>query len=186
LAALPHNSMRYVHTGFNNVLYMRSLFSSDKGECFPTSQDISRVWWSRCFHFVATWSFHVRRLSKCSPRYLNASTWGTTVWLMYTGGQCPRRRVNVMCEDLVSLIFSRQFRVQSSTRCRWSCRLTEANTGSVWVVKMAAIEGCEWFAACSLCLWTVITRHYDSFIVIPSDCQTTKKHTTVEKRTLKH
>jgi hypothetical protein len=115
---------------------MRSLFSSDKGECFPISQDMSRVLRSRCFLFVTTWSFHVRRLSKWSPTYLTVSTWGTTVWLMYTGGQCPRRRVNVMCEDLVSLIFSRHFRVQISTWCRWSCRLTEANTRSVWVVKM--------------------------------------------------
>jgi len=56
----------------------------------------------------------VRRLSKRSPRYLTVSAWGTTVWLMYTGGQCPRRRVNVMCEDLVSFIFSPHFRVQFS------------------------------------------------------------------------
>jgi hypothetical protein len=52
--------------------------------------------------FVATWFFQVRRLSKCSPRYLTVSAWGTTVWLMYTGAHCPRRRVNVTYEDLVS------------------------------------------------------------------------------------
>jgi hypothetical protein len=42
---------------------------------------------SSCLRFVATWFFQVRRLSKCSPRYLTISAWGTTVWLMYTGGR---------------------------------------------------------------------------------------------------
>jgi hypothetical protein len=50
-------------------------------------------------------------------RYLTVSAWRTAVWLMYTGGQCPRRRVNVMCEDLVS-VFILQFRVQVSIERR--------------------------------------------------------------------
>jgi len=87
--------------------------------------------------FVATWFFQVRRLSKWSPRYLTVSAWGTTVLLMYTGGQCPHQRVNVMCEDLVSFIFSLHFRVQVSIVRRWSWWLAEANVGSGWVVKMA-------------------------------------------------
>jgi hypothetical protein len=78
----------------------------------------------------------VRRLSKWSPRYLTVCTWGTTVWLMYSGGQCPRRRVNVMCENLVSFIFSLHFRVQFSIVRRWSWRLVEAKVGSGWVLKM--------------------------------------------------
>ena len=57
------------------------------------SQFISRVLRSSCLCLVATWFFQVRRLSKWSPRYLTVSTWDTTVWLMYIGGQCPRRRV---------------------------------------------------------------------------------------------
>jgi hypothetical protein len=59
------------------------------------NQFISRVSRSSCLRFVITWFFQVRLLSKWSPRYLTVSAWGTTVWLMYTGGQCPRRRVNV-------------------------------------------------------------------------------------------
>ena len=50
------------------------------------SQDISRVLCSICFRFVAMWFFEVKRLSKCSPRYLIVSAWVTTVWLMYTAG----------------------------------------------------------------------------------------------------
>jgi len=112
---------------------MRSLFSNDRGEWCPMSQHISRVWRSSCLRFVFTWSFQVRRLSKWSPRYLTASAWGTTVWLIYTGGQWPRRRVNFMCEDLVSFVFSLHFRVQLSIVCRW--RLAEARVGSGWVVE---------------------------------------------------
>ena len=51
-------------------------------------------------------------------------------------GQCPRRRVNVMCEDLVSCIFSLHFRVQFSIVCSWSWGLAEARVGSGWVVEM--------------------------------------------------
>jgi hypothetical protein len=43
------------------------------------SQDISRDLCSGCFRFVAMWFFQVRRLSKCSARYLIVSAWGTTV-----------------------------------------------------------------------------------------------------------
>ena len=116
---------------------MRSLFSSERGECLPMSQDISRVLCSSCFRFVAMCFFQVRRLSKCSPRYLIVSAWGTTVWLMYTGGHCPRLRVNVMCLDLFSFILSLHFRVQFSILFRWSWRFAEAMVGSGWVVKMA-------------------------------------------------
>ena len=101
------------------------------------SQYISRVLRSSCLRFVVTWFFQVRRLSKWSPRYLTASAWGTIVWLIYTGGECLRRRVNVMCEDLDSFIFSLHIRVQFSTVRRWSWRLAEAKAGSEWVVVIA-------------------------------------------------
>ena len=56
LVAHPHSSIPYVHTGFSTVLYMRSLFSIDRGECFPMSQYISRVLRSSFLRFIATWS----------------------------------------------------------------------------------------------------------------------------------
>ena len=61
--AHPHNSSPYVHTGFNTVLYSRSLFSSDRGERLPMSQFNSRVLMSSCLRLVPTWSFQVNRLS---------------------------------------------------------------------------------------------------------------------------
>ena len=82
------------------------------------SQDMSWVLCSSCFCLVAMWFFQVRRLSECSPRHLIVSAWGRTVWLMYTGWHCPCLRVNVMCLDLFSFIFSLHFRVQFSILCR--------------------------------------------------------------------
>ena len=38
---------------------MRSLFSNDRGECFPMSQFNSRVLRSSCLRFVATWFFQL-------------------------------------------------------------------------------------------------------------------------------
>jgi hypothetical protein len=116
---------------------MRSLFDSDSGECFPMSQDISQVLRWRCFRVFATCLFQVRRLSKSSPRYLTVLACGIAVWLMRTEGQCPRHRVNVMCVDFVSLIFSLHFLVHCPILCRWSWRWAEAVLGSGWVVKMA-------------------------------------------------
>ena len=48
------------------------------------------------------------------------------------GGHCPCRRVNVMCEEVVSFIFSLHFRVQFSIVRRWSWRLAEAKVRSGW------------------------------------------------------
>ena len=52
---------------------------------------------------------------------------------MCSGGQEPFRRVNVMCADLVSLIFSSHLRVHSSIFCKWACRYLEAMVGFKWV-----------------------------------------------------
>ena len=76
-------------------------------------------------------------MSKWRPRYLTVSVCGMIVWLMYTGGQVPFRRVNVMCADLVSLIFSIHLRVQFSIFCKWACRFIEAMVGFEWVVMIA-------------------------------------------------
>ena len=116
---------------------MRILFSSYRGECLPISHFISRDLRSSCLRLVNTWSFHVRRLSKWIPRYLTVSTWGTSVWSMFTGALWPRRRANVMWDDLDSFIFSFHFRVQLliSSRCSW--RFAEVCVGSGLVVNMA-------------------------------------------------
>jgi hypothetical protein len=45
--------------------------------------------------------------------------------------------VNVICADLVSLIFSRYLRVHCSIFCKWACRFIEATVGFEWVVMIA-------------------------------------------------
>jgi len=115
---------------------MMILFSSDSGECLPMSHFISLVLCSSCLRLVSTWSFLVRRLSKCIPRYLTVSVWGMLVWFICTGGHCPCLRANVIWADLDSFIFSFHFRVQMmiSSRCSW--RFAEVCVGSGSVVKM--------------------------------------------------
>ena len=65
------------------------------------------------------------------------SVCGMIDWLMYNGGQVPFRRVNVICADLVSLIFSRHLRVHFSIFRKWACSFIEAMVGFEWVVMIA-------------------------------------------------
>jgi len=60
---------------------------------------------------------------------LTVSDCGMMDWLTYTGGQVSFRKVKVMCADLVSFIFSRQFRVQRSILRRWAWMFMEAVVG---------------------------------------------------------
>ena len=76
-------------------------------------------------------------MSKWRPRYLTVSVCGMVDWLMYNGGLVSFRRVNVICADLVSLIFSRHLRVHCSIFCEWACRFIEAMVGFEWVVMIA-------------------------------------------------
>ena len=76
-------------------------------------------------------------MSKWRPRYLTVSVCGMVDWLMYIGGQVPFRRVNVICADWVSLIFSRHLRVHCSIFRKWACRFIEAMVGFEWVFMIA-------------------------------------------------
>ena len=97
----------------------------------------SRVLRSKCFLVFVTCSLHVSRLSKWRPRYLTVSVCGMVDWLMYNGGQVPFRRVNVICANLVSLIFSRRLRVHCSIFRKWACRFIEAIVEFEWVGMIA-------------------------------------------------
>ena len=88
-AAQHHSASPYVQIGFNTVLYMRSLFVSESGECLPMSHINCRILRSKCFLVFVTCSLQVSRLSKWRPRYLTVSVCGMVDWLMYNGGQVP-------------------------------------------------------------------------------------------------
>jgi hypothetical protein len=79
----------------------------------------------------------VRHLSKWRPRYLTVSVCGMVDWLMYNGGLVPFCGVNVICTDLVSLIFSRYLCVHCSIFCKWACRFIESMFVFEWVVMVA-------------------------------------------------
>ena len=61
-------------------------------------------------------------------------------WLMYNGEQVPFRRVNVICADLVSLIFSHHLRVHCSILFKWACRFIEAMVGFEWVTRICDVN----------------------------------------------
>jgi len=128
-AAQPHSASPYVQIGFNTFLWMRSLFVSESGECLPVRHINFRVLRSKCFLVFVTCSLQVSRLSKWRTRYLIVSVCGMVDWLMYNGGQVPFHRVNVICADLVLLIFSRHLRVHCSIFRKWACRFIEAMVG---------------------------------------------------------
>ena len=113
---------------------MRSLFVSGSGECLPMSHITSWVLRSKCFLVFVTCSVQVSRLSKWRPRYITVSVCGMVDWLMYKDGQVPFRTVNLICADLVSLIFSRHLRIHCSIFRKWACRFIEAMVGFEWVV----------------------------------------------------
>lgn len=76
---------------------------------------------------------HVRRLSKVRPRYLDVSEFGISLLFICTGGGCLWRRAKVVCIDLFSLIFTRQWEYQCDRSLRWLWRVDETMSGSVWV-----------------------------------------------------
>jgi hypothetical protein len=116
---------------------MKSLFVSESGECLPMSNINCRVLRSKCFLVLVTCSLQARRLSKWRHRYLTVSVCGKVDWLMYNGGLVLFRMVNVICADLVLLIFSRHLRVHCSIICKWACKFIEAMFGFEWVVMIA-------------------------------------------------
>jgi hypothetical protein len=116
---------------------MRILLVSESDERLPMSQINSRVLRSKCFLVFVTCSLQVRRLSKWRPRYLTVSVCGMMAWLMWTGEQVSFRRAKVICAYLVSLIFSRHFRVQCPILRRWAWIFIEAVVRFEWVAKNA-------------------------------------------------
>ena len=65
LLAQPHISMPYVQIGFITVLYIKSLFSIDSCDFFPSSQYNSFTLSSICFFFITMWSLQLSLWSKC-------------------------------------------------------------------------------------------------------------------------
>ena len=96
---------------------MSNSFSIDGRDFFPINQLISFVFKSI---FFAMCSFQFNLLSKCRPRYFTTSVLCMIVWLMFTAGQWPFRRVNVMCDDLDSLTLVFHFFSHFSMTCKCS------------------------------------------------------------------
>ena len=93
----------------------------------------------RDFLLLIIWVFHVRRLSKCIPKYMVASARGISVPFSVTGGQVFLRVVIVTCTDFSSFgfIFQLTIHLEILSRLSWSftdalvgCSLTESTAVS--------------------------------------------------------
>jgi hypothetical protein len=60
-----------------------------------------------CFRLAKMWLRQVSLRSRCSPRYLTSSAWGSSTLFIWTGGQVSLRVVKVIWVDLVPLAFMR-------------------------------------------------------------------------------
>jgi hypothetical protein len=79
---MPQRGISYVHVGRSNVLFSRSLFSTDTCECLPMIQYIRLNESSNCFFLACMCVRHVSRRSKCNPRYLALSLWRMVSFVM--------------------------------------------------------------------------------------------------------
>jgi hypothetical protein len=86
-----------------------------------------------CFRLKKMCLCQVSLLSRCSPRYLTSSVWGSWTLLMWTGGQVPLRVVNVRCVDVDPLAFILHFASQLCIASKYACSLLESMAGSLSV-----------------------------------------------------
>jgi hypothetical protein len=79
----------------------------------------------------------VNLLSRCIPRYLTSSSWGSCTFFIWTGEQVSLRVENVTWIDLDSLAFIFHFLNQSLIAIKLVCSFCEAMAGSLSVASTA-------------------------------------------------
>jgi hypothetical protein len=84
---------------------MRSLLLVESFVLRPSNQYVSVRVIPSCFRFAKMCLCQVSLLSRCSPRYLTSSSWGSCTLFIWSGGHVSRRVVNVTWIDLDSLAF---------------------------------------------------------------------------------
>jgi hypothetical protein len=90
-----------------------------------------------CFRFAKMCLCQVSLLSRCSPRYLTSSSWGSCTLFIWTGGHVSLRVVNVMWIDLDSLALLLHFLNKFWTAVRLVCSFWETMTRSLSVASPA-------------------------------------------------
>jgi hypothetical protein len=81
--------------------------------------------------FVKMCLCQVSLLSRCSPRYLTSSSWGSCILIIWIGGHVSLRVVNVTWIDLDSSAFILHSLNQSWIANRSVCSFCEAMAGSL-------------------------------------------------------
>jgi hypothetical protein len=117
---------------------MRSLLLVESFDFRPSNQYyiLVRVIPS-CFHFAKKCLCQLSLLSRCSPRYLLSSFWGSYTLFIWTGGHISLRVVNVMWIDLDSFAFILHVSNKSWIASRSVCSFCEAMAGSLSIATIA-------------------------------------------------
>jgi hypothetical protein len=89
--------------------------------------------------------FHVSLSSRCSPRYLTSSSWGSCTLYMWTGGDVSLRVWNVTWTDLDPLAFI------------YYCKVPDG-TSSFIVVHFVALQGSRQYITRYCCTFHGTTR----------------------------
>jgi hypothetical protein len=110
---------------------MRSLLLVESFDLRPSNQYILVRVTPGCFRIEKLCLCQVTLLSRCSPRYLTSSSWGSCTLFIWTGGHIPLRVVNVTWIDLDSLAFILHYLNQFWIASRSVCSFCEAMAGSV-------------------------------------------------------
>jgi len=98
----------------------------------------------RLFAFSLSWVriasicvLQVSRLSRCTPRYVTSSNWGSTVLFSVRFGQFRLFKVKVTCLHFCSFTFIRQSQSHFSTTSRWAACCADACCGHLDRLRIA-------------------------------------------------
>jgi hypothetical protein len=110
---------------------MRSLLLAESFDLHLSNQYILVRVIPSCFRLAKMCLCQVSLLSRCGPRYLTSSSWGSCTLFIRTGGHVSLHVVNVTYIDLDSLAFILHFLNQSWIASRSVCSFCEAMAGSL-------------------------------------------------------
>jgi hypothetical protein len=116
---------------------MRSLLLVKSFDFRPSNQYILVKVIPSCFRFAKMCLCQVSLLSRCSPRYLISSFWGSFTVFIWTGGACLFSSSECYVDRLGFVSFHSPFLNQFWIACRLVCSFCEAMVGSLSMVTTA-------------------------------------------------
>jgi len=137
LKTVPQSWIPKVHIGLKMALYNSNLFSINSCDLLPSSQYILLSWIPSYFCLVVMCFLQFSLWSRCNPKYLASSAWGTFRLFKITGGHISVRVVNVTCTDVASLTLILHFFSHFCIHKRPSRKRWDISIWFSWVARIA-------------------------------------------------